>query len=191
MQKKKLITHNGNFHSDDIFACATFSLVLERAKESFEVVRTRDEELIKKGDYVFDVGSVYNPEQNRFDHHQPGGAGKRPNGVEYSSFGLLWKKFGEELSGSRQAAALVDRKLVSPIDAADNGLNLVESIHEVKPYFIQHAFKAFRPSWKETNEEKILEAFLLCVDSAREILLREIKIAKDTLEALAIVQKIY
>ncbi|PIZ87309.1 hypothetical protein COX93_01400, partial [Candidatus Nomurabacteria bacterium CG_4_10_14_0_2_um_filter_30_12] len=56
MNKIKLITHNGSFHSDDIFATATLSLLLEKRGESFEIIRTRDEEIIKNGDYIFDVG---------------------------------------------------------------------------------------------------------------------------------------
>ena len=107
---KKLITHNGSFHADDIFACATLSLMLEKAGEKFEVIRTRDEEIIKTGDYVFDVGGIYDENLNRFDHHQIGGAGKRQGGIEYSSFGLVWKKFGEEICGSKEVALTIDKK---------------------------------------------------------------------------------
>src|SRR3989344_6430775 len=99
---KKLITHNGSFHADDIFAAATFILYLERTNNDFsaqggpalgwEIIRTRDEEIIKSGDYVFDVGGVYDEVENRFDHHQKGGAGQRPpppegGAVGYASFG--------------------------------------------------------------------------------------------------------
>ena len=65
---KKLVTHDGSFHTDDIFACATLSILLDKNKENFEVIRTRDEEIIKNGDYVFDLGGIYEPEKNRFDH---------------------------------------------------------------------------------------------------------------------------
>src|SRR3989344_7176045 len=99
MQKKKLITHNVSFHADDIFAAAALSIYLESKGEEVEIVRTRDEEIIKTGDYVFDVGGIYDESANRFDHHQAEGAGKRENGlpaqagIEYSSLGLGWKKF--------------------------------------------------------------------------------------------------
>src|SRR3989344_2504806 len=98
---KKLITHNGSFHTDDIFAAATLSVLLERKGETYEIIRTRDEEIIKTGDYVFDVGGIYDKEKNRFDHHQVGGAGKSESGIEYSSFGLVWEKFGEEFCNSK------------------------------------------------------------------------------------------
>src|ERR1035437_8212255 len=100
----KLITHNGSFHTDDILACATLCLMLEKKGEEFEIIRTRDEEIIKTGDYVFDIGYIYNPDLNRFDHHQSGGAGKRENDIEYSSFGLVWNKFGVELCADKKAA---------------------------------------------------------------------------------------
>ena len=53
---KKLITHNGTFHADDVFACVTLSLMLEKNGEKFKIIRTRDEKIIKGGDYVFDIG---------------------------------------------------------------------------------------------------------------------------------------
>jgi uncharacterized UPF0160 family protein len=187
---KKLITHNGSFHSDDIFAAATLSLLLEKNGESFEIIRTRDSEIIKKGDYVFDVGGVYDEKNNRFDHHQIGGAGKHENGIEYSSFGLVWKKFGLELTGSEKAAELIDKRLVAPIDASDNGFDLVESKHEIFPYFIQDFFLAMNPTWREIDLSKD-EMFLKCVEIAKNILTREIIQAGDSVIAKELVNSIY
>ena len=133
---KKLVTHSGSFHTDDIFACATLSLFLEKKSEQFEIIRTRDEGIITSADYVFDVGGIYDPEKNRFDHHQKGGAGKHDDGIEYSSFGLVWDKFGEALSDSKETKDIIERRLVEPIDAFDNGMNLVELKHKVVPYLI-------------------------------------------------------
>ena len=73
--KKKLIelvTHDGSFHTDDIFACATLSILLENKKEKFKIIRTRNQKIIDSGDYVFDVGVIYNEKLNKFDHHQIG-----------------------------------------------------------------------------------------------------------------------
>ncbi|WP_419467549.1 MYG1 family protein [Allochromatium tepidum] len=36
-----------------------------------------------------DVGGEYVPERGRFDHHQRSFCEVRPNGVKYSSFGLM------------------------------------------------------------------------------------------------------
>ncbi len=195
MNIKKLVTHNGSFQTDDIFACATLILMLEKQNKIWEVIRTRDEEIIEKGDYVFDVGGIYDAHKNKFDHHQVGGAGKRSNGIEYASFGLVWKKFGIELCGVQKIVDLIDKKLVAPIDAWDNGLDLVENKHEISPYFLQHIFKAMHPTWKEdsgtsaddarhdftkSNKDEI---FLKCVDMAKMILSREIIHAQDLVSA--------
>jgi len=192
-EKKTLITHNGSFHTDDIFACATLSLMLEKKGEKFEIIRTRDEEIIKTGDYVFDVGGVYDEESNKFDHHQIGGAGKRPIGnleVEYSSFGLVWKKFGLEFTNSEVAVKLVDKNLVAPIDAHDNGFTLAENKYEVTPYLINNFIQIMRPTWNE-NPKNMEASFLKCVDVAKEILSREIIYVEDALEASQLVTAIY
>ena len=186
----KLITHNGSFHTDDIFAVATLSLMLEKKGENFEIIRTRDPEIINEGDYVFDVGGIYDPATNRFDHHQIGGAGGRKNGIEYSSFGLVWKKFGVELCESEKAKEIIDNKLVAPIDANDNGFDLVESKHEIFPYFIQDFFRVMRPTWKETDFN-INEMFLKGVEIAKIILQREIIYAQDTILADETILLIY
>ncbi len=194
---KKLVTHNGSFHTDDIFACAVLSIMLEKEGQEFEIIRTRDEEIIKTGDYVFDVGGVYDAEKNRFDHHQVGGAGKHDNGhaegragIEYASFGLVWKKFGVELCGSTEIAELINNRLVAPVDAFDNGLSLVENKNDISPYLIQDFFRAMRPTWKEENINNN-EMFLKSVSFAKEILLREIICAKDAFLAEQTLTSIY
>lgn len=176
--KKKLITHNGSFHADDIFATATLSLILEKKGESFEIIRTRDADIINQGDYVYDVGGIYDESKNRFDHHQKDFNEKRANGITYSSFGLIWKKFGTELAGSLEILEIIDKRLVAPIDAGDNAIDLVENKYDVSPYFIQSFFYSMRPTWKENNVN-VDEIFLKCVEIAKEILLREITQAQD------------
>ena len=196
-KNKKLVTHNGSFHTDDIFACATLSLMLEKRGEQFEIIRTRDEETIKNGDYVFDVGGIYDSLKNHFDHHQQGGAGRRvPSGVEgevgieYSSFGLVWKKFGKEICDVEKVAEIIDDRLVAPVDAFDNGFDLVENKYKISPYFIQHLFMAMLPALGEKNTD-IDEMFLKSVLIAKEILLREIIHVKDAILSEQIITSIY
>ena len=87
MSKKVIIvTHDGMFHSDDVFAVAALLSLLDATPAIATVVRTRDEDLMRKADFVVDVGGVYDSEKNRFDHHQEGGAGKRLNGISYAAF---------------------------------------------------------------------------------------------------------
>lgn len=190
---KKLITHNGSFHADDVFAAAMLSLVLEREGQAYEIIRTRDEEVIKTGDYVFDVGGIYDADQNRFDHHQVGGAGKRESEpyIEYSSFGLVWKKFASSLCGeNKEVIDFIDEKLVAPIDAGDNGMNLVENKYDVSPYFVQNLIKSMQPTWKEENLN-LDEMFLKSVAIAKEVLAREIIQTENGFEAMQMVISAY
>jgi len=187
---KKLITHDGSFHSDDIFACATLCLVLEKNDEKFEIIRTRDEKIIKTGDYVFDIGGIYDKNTDRFDHHQLGGAGKRSTGIEYASFGLVWGKFGKMLTDNEKVVEILDKRLVAPIDAFDNGFDLVENKYEVTPYYIQHLFLSMRPTWREENLSKDI-MFLKCVEIAKVVLTREIIQAQDALLAEELVTAVY
>lgn len=178
-ENKKLITHSGSFHADDVFACATLSLMLEKQGEQFEIIRTRNEEVIKNGDYVFDVGGVYNPETNRFDHHQKGGAGKRENGIEYSSFGLVWKHFGDKITNSSEVSKRVDEKLVQIIDAIDNAIDISNPIIPgVINYGIYDVVATFHPSYKEITPD-CDTAFMEILTFAKKLLQKEIEKAQD------------
>ncbi len=185
-KKKILVTHNGTFHSDDVFATATLSILLNG---NIKVTRTRDPEWFKKGDFVYDVGGEYDQSHNRFDHHQIGGAGKRENGIPYAAFGLVWKAYGEKICGSKAVADKVDEDLVQAIDAEDNGLDTYKVEGEVGPYVIQGIVNAFRPTWKE--EESYDKPFMEIVSFAKKFLLRKIKKVKDSLEAEGFVRKDY
>lgn len=186
-----IVTHSGSFHTDDVFAVATLSLLL--GDDTCEVVRTRDMEEIAKGDFVVDVGGEYSHEKKIYDHHQQGGAGTRENGIPYSSFGLVWKHYGEELCGTKRAVEIIDKRLVAPVDASDNGLEtyLINGKH-LRPYILHNITDIFRPTWKELEEGRNYdEAFLEMVDVAKKIIIREIRAAQDIEEGEAIVEKIY
>jgi uncharacterized UPF0160 family protein len=139
-KNKILVTHNGIFHADDIFATAALSILLDG---NIKVVRTRDEELFKKADYIYDVGGIYDESMDKFDHHQHGGAGKRENGVPYAAFGLVWKKYGETITGSKQVAQKIDEHLVQAVDSHDNGIKTYKKEGEVEPYLIERCFSSF------------------------------------------------
>lgn len=177
---KTLVTHNGKFHTDDILACAVLQLILDERGETYEVIRTRDPKIITSGDFVFDVGGEYDAENNRFDHHQLGGAGTYDSDIPYASIGLVWKHYGEELCGSPEIAGMIEDQLVIPVDADDNGISLFELKGDVSPFRLQEYFYSFRPTWKEGSSDEVFDAgFMKCVDIAKELILRQIKIKKD------------
>ena len=180
MSEITVVTHSGNFHADDVFSIA----VLKHVLPSFKLVRTRDKALIESADIVVDVGGEYNPDTGRFDHHQRGGAGERENGTPYSSFGLIWKKYGLVLCDNNQAVAdRVDSGLVSNIDAIDCGYvkGVVEGIT------LSQTLSMFNPTWEE--EGNFDECFNEAVDFAARLLTRFIASAHGSVNAKAIVAK--
>lgn len=182
----KIVTHNGHFHTDDLLAVAALLVKYPAA----EVVRSRDEEVIKSADIVVDVGLIHDPARNRFDHHQKAGAGKRPNDIPYASFGLVWQKFGEEIAGGRDEAKIIEEKLVIPVDAIDNGIDLSTPIFDsIKEYSIGDYFESFI-NGAETLEE-LDQAFFHALPLAGELLEREIKIAERTVISWKEVRRIY
>ncbi|KKU70584.1 MAG: hypothetical protein UX94_C0004G0048 [Parcubacteria group bacterium GW2011_GWA2_47_21] len=179
IRPRTIITHNGSFHADDVFAVAL--LLVAQKGQDFKVIRSRDLEALAEADIVVDVGREYKPEEFRFDHHQEGGAGVRPNGIPYASFGLVWKRFSKDLCSSRVVAEIVDEKLVAPIDAMDNGIQLFELTNlGLFPYLIQDLVVAFQPTWKEEGD--LDSGFMKLVGVAKEILEREITQAESLVD---------
>ena len=113
---KVAVTHDGLFHADDVFA----AVVVRRMFPRVRIMRTRHPDHLAAADLRFDVGGKSDGATD-FDHHQPGGAGVRPNGVPYAAAGLVWCAFGERLTHSASVALEVDRTLFQSIDAHDNG----------------------------------------------------------------------
>lgn len=184
MNDKTIATHNGNFHADDVFSIAA----LKNIFPSFKLIRTRDLELIAKADIVIDVGGEYDPDAGRFDHHQRGGAGERENGIPYSSFGLIWQKYGLEIcQGDQKVANALDAGLVSTIDAIDCGY--VEGIAAgiTKGISLSQTIGMFNPTWQEDSHFDA--CFDEAVDFASRVLTRFIASANGGISAKAIVAK--
>ena len=180
MNDKTIVTHDGNFHADDVFSIAA----LKHIFPSFELVRTRDLALISQADIVLDVGGEYDADTGRFDHHQRGGAGARENGIPYSSFGLIWKKYGVEICGGAQEVAdAVDSGLVSTIDAVDCGH--VEGV--ASGISLSQTISMFNPTWQEDGDFNT--CFNEAVEFATRILTRFIASAHGGISAKAIVAK--
>lgn len=184
----RIITHSGTFHLDELLAIA--ALRIFHRGTPCTIIRTRDEEVIQTGDYVVDVGDVYDPAMNRFDHHQKGGAGARANGIPYSAFGLVWKEYGERISGSARVAQAIDEKIGHPVDMGDNIQEYYKLIrHDTEPLILQMFVAAFRPSWNDgvTYDERFTEI----LDMIERFLFLSINLEKDRVEGEALVAEVY
>ncbi|KGJ87433.1 MYG1 family protein [Colwellia psychrerythraea] len=180
MTDKIIVTHNGNFHADDVFSIAALKCIFP----NFKLIRTRDLDIISKADLVIDVGGEYDADSGRFDHHQRGGAGTRDNGIPYSSFGLIWQTYGLEIcQGNQEVANSLDTDLVSTIDAIDCGH--VEGV--AKGISLSHTISMFNPTWQEDSHFD--SCFDEAVDFASRVLTRFIASASGGINAKAIVAK--
>lgn len=90
---KYVVTHNGMFHADDVFAIALVKMM--RLPGYRKVVRTRDPALMEGAEYVIDVGCKYDGEKY-FDHHQKEGCPTFADGQKKAACSLIWDRFGEE-----------------------------------------------------------------------------------------------
>ena len=162
------ITHSGTMHSDEVFATAFLSLYLGDIK----VYRSKGDDLLKANtdSIIYDIG------RGVYDHHQID-ATKRDNGITYSSFGLLWKKFGKDYLEKNNYDNIdllfdgIDKDLVEGIDADDNGFfPKIDANYKVKT--LPNIIKMFNPSYDSGENEQ--EQFLNACNLAKIILEEEI-----------------
>lgn len=158
-----IATHDGIFHCDEILAC--FMLQQLPLYKTAKILRTRDESRISSCDIVVDVGSVFDREKNRFDHHQKSFehtlSTLRPEfgsqwTIRLSSAGLIYTYFGEQvihqiLSQHNLDLSAADEKkiylkvyegLIQEIDAIDNGVPMFAG----EPFYRTHTCLSSRVS---------------------------------------------
>lgn len=176
-------THDGIFHADDVLGGA----IIRRVFPDAAITRTRNVDALANADLRFDVGGQSNGNTD-FDHHQPGGAGARANGIQYAAAGLLWHAFGAWLCQSAAVAERVDATFICQVDAHDNGQALTRepAFSGVYPGSISSVLNLFRPTWQE--EQDLITAYLHSVVEAGIILDRTIAHAKAHIDAQTIVQ---
>ena len=184
------VTHDGVFHADDVFAAATLRLAAQRpGHPGVAIRRSRNPEALERAHIRFDVGGRSTPATGDFDHHQPGGAGERENGIPNASFGLIWKQFGataveavlglmdnEHSFDAIDVMREVDRILVQQIDAGDNGVNLSAPTHpDALPVTISNVISWLNPAVGEPSDKDAFDdAFEEAVAMAMLVLRRAI-----------------
>ena len=155
------ITHGGYFHADEVFATIILSKVVKTLTvlRSFQVPQNINDDII-----VYDIGN------GKFDHHQKGGNGIRENGVPYSSCGLIWKEFGQQIVAQYPNPELVweivDRELIQGIDAIDNG-TLPKLNYPARIMSISAAISSYNPTWDSSKDSD--KCFLTAIEFANSI----------------------
>lgn len=175
MNKKviTLVTHDGLPHTDDISCIVVLSMLLEADGYEVEIIRTRDEGLLKfynesSSAIVFDVGG------GDLDHHYEK---NYRGGRMYSAIGKVWLKLKEKIKSvfrlDEISWAEIDKNLIQPIDLTDN-------TGEMNPF--NYAFNTMRTYYGSTTEEAIQR----CIDYLKliwtSVLTAEAQKTKDRVE---------
>ncbi|KAL8138870.1 hypothetical protein V2J09_004871 [Rumex salicifolius] len=172
---KRVGTHHGSFHCDEALGC--FMIRLTDKFSGAEIVRTRDSQVLETLDAVLDVGGVYDPSRDRYDHHQKGFGEVFGHGfsTKLSSAGLIYKHFGTEIIAKELKAdqehpdvfrlfTAVYKNFMEAIDAVDNGINQYDT--DQPPRYVNNSHLSSRVGrlnldWTDPDQsaEKENEAF--------------------------------
>lgn len=188
-------THSGVFHCDEVLACYMLKQ-LDKYKDH-KIVRSRDEKVLSTCDIVVDVGGVFDPDTNKFDHHQasfketfnslrPKSPCKNGGNIRLSSAGLIYVYFGEQV-----IAAVLKRlkdielepsilskfhlklyeSFIEEIDGIDNGVPQFDGEPKYKiNSHLSNRLKRFNPDW---NDDLSQDEILVRFNEAKEYVGRE------------------
>ncbi|KAG6636472.1 hypothetical protein CIPAW_11G113500 [Carya illinoinensis] len=203
---KRVGTHNGSFHCDEALGC--FMIRLTDKFCNAEIVRTRDIQVLEGLDAVLDVGGVYDPIQDRYDHHQKGFDEVFGHGffTKLSSAGLVYKHFGKEIIAKElqvdeghpdvhRLFLAVYKSFMEAIDAIDNGINQFDT--EKPPRYLNNTNLSsrvgrFNLDWIDPDQspEKENEAFQQAMSLAGHEFLDSVRYhAKSWLPARSIIEE--
>ncbi|KAL6121703.1 hypothetical protein NUSPORA_01333 [Nucleospora cyclopteri] len=155
----KLVTHSGSFHYDEILATAMLMDVYDKVK----IIRTRDSNRFDEGNVVYDVGGVFDPENNKFDHHQKtfNETFSEKFSIKLSSAGLIYKYFHKKIFNKYNIKTSGDlyeiirdkiyEEFLIGADAIDNGVDIAG---EIKVRSVCDLVANFNQSTGINEEEK-------------------------------------
>ena len=125
----KVVTHDGIFHADEVFACAL--LCIAYGRNNVGIIRSRHSKVLEvatqnKDTWTIDVGNSYNPSLLNFDHHMRDFDVTNSFGNKLSSFGmvvqeLLHRNFFTEVKDSLL-------EFSNKVDMLDNGVKKAEDL---------------------------------------------------------------
>ena len=154
------ITHSGTFHADEIMA----TVFLLNKFGCLKLYRTN--EVDNKSAFIYDVGF------GSYDHHQTSFNKVRENGIKYSSCGLVWDVFANDIADALNIndnddfKLWVDKNLVMDIDRDDNGQAISTNV-DIKQQTIPNLISLFNPNWDDNKDEN--ECFLKALEFANNI----------------------
>jgi len=159
-----VVTHDGLFHSDDVFSVALLKLFHKK----IDIVRTRDSKILQEAiedpkTYVLDAGGVYDPQKLNFDHH-----GDAPENK--AAISLLFDHLFPERKDER-IMNIVYERLIRGINDWDLGI----ADRSAYPLYLPQLITAFNRFGSPEQDMQFLKA----VDFAYTILSNEMNTAKN------------
>lgn len=177
----RLLTHDGDFHADEVLATAVLSSLWPEA----ERVRTRDRATVLAAcadstTLVYDIGGYYDLAMRNFDHHQADGP-TRVDGTPFSAFGLVWQTYGidwlRQLGVDEHLLTTthedLDGAFVKAIDQIDNGLVSTASLGPAGSLTLPVLLSDLVP--EDGSPGQLNDAFDAAVTLARGVLERRAK----------------
>ncbi|GIX61100.1 MYG1 protein, putative [Babesia caballi] len=172
----KVGTHSGNFHCDETLAISLVKLLSEFKDAA--IVRSRDPAVLETCDVLVDVGSVYDPENLRFDHHQTEFNeffDENHRVTRLSSAGMVYKHFAKRIfrevygvTNEEDVAELyvgVYERFIEALDAVDNGVPVADGpIRYDISTSLPSRVARLNPSWVEEGvdiDERFRQAMQL------------------------------
>ena len=121
---KRLITHHGKFHADDVFSTAWLKIIYG----NLDVKRIDRSDIYKyindKESFIYDIGN------GKYDHHTKECKEYRNNGSPYASFGKIVRDTYKLVGFDYNTYKAFDYFFITPIDTVDNeGPNSAISQH--------------------------------------------------------------
>ena len=167
-----VITHDGDFHADDVFAVAMLLMLGPIA-----LYRTRDPSIIseKSGNpdiTIVDVGGQFDPSRGLYDHHIPEWDRVGESGRLLASAGLIWDDYADIILTRicdcpddyvSDVKSRVYRTIIRGVDAQDYG-RVPKSIMTVSGII-----SMYNPRWDE-SPKKQNEQFIAAVLEAMKFL---------------------
>lgn len=164
-------THDGVFHTDEVFAFALLQDALKSVcpNSAVQLIRTRDKDILVQCHILLDVGGEYSLETGRFDHHQD-------RTITKSSFGLLYDALLLMCPLNDMSEPFFST-FVEGIDAMDVNPTAVTPASHIGVRSLQQIISGFNRI--ELGAEVQLKQFFKAVSFATEILKNEFQAAQQ------------
>jgi uncharacterized UPF0160 family protein len=122
---------------------------------------------------IYDVGGIYDAEQQIFDHHQRPGPLRKDEQL-FSSFGLIWAHYGRDYLATLDVPAedieeihtTFDTKFVLPIDLLDNGAMEPSVAGPLSILTLPSLLGSLKPVFDDTSPSADDDAFFIALPIA-------------------------